>query len=170
MNKLLLNGQLLREGENTFILYRTQSKEFKLPIEADNDELFKSNKWVSFSGELRTQTYYEGERRRKRTFGHGTLCDAVMADYVNEFQCMGTVVKIFELRTTPLSKRKVIDFTVAVDNNYYNCIAFGEQAENVRHYKREGDEINVLIALFQSREYEKNGKQVAYEVCVRKFV
>ena len=168
MNKLVLRGVLVIKDGNKFILYKTNSREHLLPVKSD--DILIDGDWVVFDGTLETQTYFENDKRRKRYFGQGSLTKSDSNVFTNDFTLLGTVVKLFELRKTPVTNRRVVDFVVAKGNNYFNCIAFGSTAEFLLSNKKVGDSISLDSASFQSRAYEKNGiPQIAYEVCIRSF-
>lgn len=166
MSKLTLMGQMRHIDEKKYISFRTESKEHLLPIIADGDAA--EGAWVHFSGILRTQFIPEGGRYRKAWFGLGHLHPSYDGLYANELTVeSGVVVRVDELRTTPLTLRKIVDFVVADGQDYYNCIAFGKTADRLIRYKK-GREITLISAQFHSRAYTKDGEpKTAYEVCVR---
>lgn len=166
MNQLSIKGRLVVKDGNKFISYLTQTKEYLLPIKVD--EVFADGAWVSFTGTLNTKR--KENEKGKIWFGQGTLSSGVEGEYLDEFSAEGTIVRIFDMRTTPLTSRKVIDFTVACGDSYYNCIAFGTYADQLVRTKKVGDAIEFNPAVFQSRDYTKEGEtKTAYEVCVRRF-
>lgn len=171
MSKLILMGQLKHDDAGKkYISFHTQSRQHLLPIVTDDDAA--EGAWVRFSGKLHTQSIPEGDHYRKVWFGLGDLFPSEKGLYANEFTVDGaTVVRVDNLRTTPLTLRKIVDFVVAEGDNYYNCIAFGRTAEKLIEKKHKKSLIWFSEAMFQSREYTKDGEQrTAYEVCVRDFV
>ena len=169
MSKLTLMGQIRHIDEKKYISFRTESKEHLLPIVSDVDAA--EGEWVHFFGQLRTRSVPDGERHRKIWFGLGDLYPSVEGIYLNELTVSGKVVRVDELRTTPLTLRKIVDFVVVDGLDYYNCIAFGKTADRLIEYKKKGCEIVFTSAQFNSRDYTKDGEQrTAYEVCVRDFV
>ena len=172
MSKLVLMGKLLHQGGKKYISFCTQSKVHILPIVSDDDA--SDEAWVRFSGSLETRSIpvENGHRYRKEWFGRGELFPFAPGAYENRVtvEC-GVVVKVDNLRTTPLTLRKIVDFVVADGDNYYNCIAFGRTADKLLKYKHKGSDISIVSAMFHSREYVKDGElRTAYEVCVRDFV
>ena len=171
MNRLVLVGNMVHVGENKFVQFRTASKTHLLPIKSKDD--FESGAWVRFEGVLSTNSVWDAAlgRRRKLCFGEGDISITVSREFDNTFSLLGgSVVRIFELRTTPLTRRKIVDFVVAKGEDYFNCIVFGKDAERLISTKKVGDDISISKALFHSREYTKNGEaKTAYEVCVRDF-
>lgn len=170
MSKLILKGQMRHIDGKKYISFCTESKEHLLPIVAHEDAA--EGAWVHFSGILRTQSIPEGGRYRKAWFGLGDLHPSPAGLYANELTVeSGVVVRVDELRTTPLTLRKIVDFVVADGKDYYNCIAFGKTADRIIRYKKKGRDIILLSAQFHSRAYMKDGEpKTAYEVCVRDFV
>ena len=170
MNKLILEGKfVLRDGKK-YISYPTMSKSYLLPIVADG--VFKEGEHVYFEGVLRTRNVWRDDgKSHKMWFGEGQLNSSRGGCFQNSFTTNGTVVRIFEPRITPVSKRKIVDCIVAYEDNYYNCILFGCDADRFVATKKVGSPISISCSLFQSRDYVKNGEtKTAYEVCIRKFI
>ena len=171
MNRLALVGRLFHSGEGKFILFKTNAKAHLLPVRSKED--FSGGSWVVFTGKLSTESVWDSGlgRWRKLCFGEGEISPTMSREYENRFSLLGgSVVKMFELRTTPLTKRKIVDFVVAKGDDYFNCIVFGKGAERLVDTKKVGDDISISTAMFHARDYEKNGvSKTAYEVCVRDF-
>lgn len=172
MNKLVLMGQLFHVGGKKYVEYVTESgNAHRLPVISEVD--FADGTWVRFSGKLCTKLVMQEGKSHKMWFGLGTLSnsDAVEGLYLNDFEVDGTVVRVYGMRTTTLTSRKIVDFIVADGDNYFNCVAFGKTAARVCDYLSTGKAISLVSARFCSRKYDKNGKSlVAYEVNVRDFV
>lgn len=88
--------------------------------------------------------------------------------HMNTIELSGIICKDPVFRTSPKG-RKLCDIILAVNGTcgrsyYIPCLFWGENAENVSTF-RVGTEIHVTGRI-QSREYEKNGIKVAYEVSV----
>lgn len=169
MSKLTLMGQVYNKDEQKYLSFRTENKEHLLPIVSEGAT--EDGAWVRFFGSLCTRSVPNGDKYRKVWFGLGELYPSEEGIYVNEVTVDGVLVRIDELRTTYLTRRKIVDFIVAEGQDYYNCIAFGKTAERLISDKKKGSEIMLTSAQFNSRLYTKEGEQrTAYEVCVRDFV
>lgn len=168
-NNLFMRGQLVKKGEKAFIKFNTNSRSHYLPIESDGG--FADGSWVRLDGILETKSFVKDDGKYGKIWvASGEIISSSYGSFVNTFTASGVVVKVFPLRITQLTERKIVDFVVACGDNYYNCIAFGYLAEELIAKKRVGSKIEIKIATFQSREYEKNGEtRVAYEVVVRRF-
>lgn len=84
----------------------------------------------------------------------------------------GTVCIKKEIRETPSSKKKITDFSLAVDrkynwkSDYIPCIAWEYSAEIINDDIAVGTGIGIT-GRFQSRDYMKNGeKKTAFEISV----
>lgn len=171
MSRLHLSGKLVLENDKKYIsVVSNGGSTYVLPIEADG--CIPDGSWVDFSGQLCTASVPEGAKMRKLHFGVGTLKKSIFVGYQNELSITsGTLAHVSELRTTPLTSRKVVDFIVADEGSRYNCIAFGGVAQRLLETKKVGDPINIYMAAFHSRIYVKEGEfRTAYEVCVKRFV
>ena len=174
MSKLTLMGKLRRIEDKKFISFLTKGEhEHLLPIRTGDITDWEDGSWVCFDGELKTAVTFDpvAGKQRKLHFGSGSLTSGVENTYLNNFTVTnGTIVKIYDLRTTPLTHRKIVDFVLADGNDYYNCIIFGGGAQLFSDTKKVGDKIDIVDGRFQSREYQKDGKTLkAYEVCVEHF-
>lgn len=172
MNKLELKGIYREEGIEPLIEYKTESRSHYLPLVfADNVSInFKDGEFIEFVGELRTINKSKSRSGRKEHFAYGTG-KVIEGGFSNRLSTIGVVVSRSELRTTPLTRRKIVDFVLANGDNYFNCIIFGKKAVEFLETKDIGSKLYVEEALFQSRDYEKDGNVYrAYEVCVRKFI
>lgn len=172
MNKLVLVGKLKHIDDKKYVEVATNSgKIYTLPIVSEVD--FADGTWVRFAGKLHTRLVCDGRVRHKVWFGDGTLTRSTLVNvYLNDFNVDGTVVSVgSDVRETPLTHRKIIDFVVTDGINYFNCIAFGRAAFDIKHNFSVGSKIVVLSAQLQSRVYDKCGEsRTAYEVCVHSFV
>lgn len=92
----------------------------------------------------------------------------VAVGFMNKVELSGFICKDPIFRITPKG-RKLCDIILAVNGTcgrsyYIPCVFWKDNAENVNMLPV-GTEIHITGRI-QSREYEKNGKQVAYEVSV----
>lgn len=165
MNLLVLEGQLFHVDGKKFIEIEKGQKTFRLPIECEED--FDDDYWVRFVGRLRGVFDNSTQRVRKVHYGVGKL-EYSYVSYFDHFECgRARVVSVGEVRTTPLTMRRVCDFVISdEDGNFINCIAFGGTAERLQKAYRK--DIEVREAYFQSRPYIKNGEEmIAYELVVQ---
>lgn len=130
-----------------------------------------TGQFVSVTGSIRTYNKHDGDKSH--------LIVNVFVDelYVIYDECMGEndvfiegyICKKSEKRTTPLG-RTITDFTLATHHNcgksyYIPTIAWGRNAAYVDKLNI-GDHVKITGRL-QSRNYEKNGTQTAYELSVQ---
>lgn len=171
MNKLVLAGQLWHICGRKFVRFRTESREHILPIVADNYDT-KDGEWVRFIGTLYTKSPLGTDgKHHKEWWAVGDLCKSSEGFYFNTLSCdPSKIISVGKLRTTALTKRKIVDFVVVNNGNYFNCIAFGHVADAICEKKR-GDIIDIYSAKFHSRTYEKDDAiRTAYEVLVLGFM
>ena len=86
---------------------------------------------------------------------------------MNVWVASGRLTKDVEVRAT--EKSKVASFTIAIgrpyakdgkrETDFFNCVAFGKQAEFLEKYFHKGDKM-VVRARFENDNYEKDGKKV----------
>lgn len=87
---------------------------------------------------------------------------------MNMIAIMGRLTKEPEIRTAQ-NGNSVARFGVAVDffkgkekaTDYFNCVAFGNLADNIQKYFRKGDQIGITGTIHQDKYKDKSGNDRA---------
>lgn len=154
---------------------RLSGEEDYIPVIAE-ERIIKGNyngKTINVYGNIKTHNIVEDGKNRLSVYLFAQKIEEEKEEIenkTNQVEFDGYICKKPTLRITPLTKKKISDFLLAVHrptgkSDYIPCIAWGIDAQKV-HKLSVGQKISVK-GRFQSRKYEKDGmEKVAYEISV----